>query len=44
MKSLLSSPTRRYLLQRSAGVVAANGVLCALGAMVGRKAVAAVGK
>ncbi|RZL94114.1 MAG: DUF839 domain-containing protein [Variovorax sp.] len=44
MNSLLSSPTRRYLLQRSAGVVAANGLLCALGALANRHAVAAVGK
>ncbi|MDM0108710.1 DUF839 domain-containing protein [Variovorax sp. J22R24] len=44
MNSPLSSPTRRYLLQRSAGVVAANGLLCALGALANRHAVAAVGK
>lgn len=44
MNSLLSSPTRRYLLQRSAGVVAANGLLCALGALVNRNAEAAIGK
>ena len=44
MNALLSSPTRRYLLQRSAGVVAANGLLCVLGALARRDAVAAIGK
>lgn len=44
MNSLLSPMSRRRLLQRSAGVMAANGLLCALGALANRNAMAAIGK